>query len=327
MKMSSIAVAVLLAACGSKDAAPAAAPGPDSVQVLGAGSEPRQVLRYHVAKGTTNAVDLALDVDIDASGQGGPLPTLVMTSELVAEDVLSDGSTKLRTTITNVTARDRPGGAITAAQMAEQTGLMRGLILRGILGPDGVLRELAVDTGGRVLPPGLISQLDTLSKSFEQVAMPLPRTAVGPGASWLHSKTFTQSGMEMTTTTTFTLTAIAGDTLTFESATLVSGKDQTVNQSGQQIQLSKISGKGSGKGTVDLSNMAMTGELLAELGSDMSAQGESTRMTMKMATRLTPAGSPDPATGSGTAPPPAGSGSGVPPPPAGSGSAVTKPSP
>ncbi len=319
MKIPSIAVAAVLAACGSKDAAPTAAPVPDAVHVLGAGSEPRQLLRYRVAKGTTNAVDLALDVDIDASGQGGPLPTLVMTSEMVAEDVLPDGSTKLRTTITNVTARDRPGGAITADQMAEQTGLMRGLILRGTLAPDGVLRELTVDSGGRVLPPGLTAQLDTLSKSFEQVAMPLPRTPVGPGASWLYNKTFTQSGMAMTTTTTFTLTAIAGDTLTFESATFVSGKDQTVTQGDQTIQLSKISGKGSGKGTVDLAKMAMTGELLAELGSDMSAQGESTRMTMKMATRLSPAIAPERA----LPPPPAGSAAPISP----AGSAAPKPAP
>jgi len=298
MKTSSIAVALVVAACGSKEAPPPA-PALDGVQVVGAGSEPRQLLRYHVAKGTTNVVDLALDVDIDASGQGGPLPTLVMTTEMVAEDVLPDGSTRLRTTITNVTARDRPGGAITAAQMAEQSELMRGLILRGTLAPDGVLRDLKVDAGGRVLPPGLTAQLDTLSKSFEQVAMPLPRTPVGPGASWLYSRTLTQSGMVMTTTTTFTLVAIDGDKLTFESATLVSGEDQAVTQGSATIQLSKISGKGSGKGTVDLSRMSMTGELLAELGSDMSVQGETTRMSMKMATRL----SPTPPAGS--APPPA----------------------
>lgn len=304
MKISPLAAALILAACSSKEAPPAATPSPDGVLVLGAGSEPRQVLRYHVAKGTTNLVDLALDVDIDAGGQGGPLPTLVMTSEMTADELLPDGSTKLRTTITNVTARDRAGSAITAEQMAEQTELMRGLVLRGTLVPEGMLRDLHVDAGGRVLPPGLTAQLDTLSKSFEQVAMPLPRTPVGAGASWQHSRTFTQSGMVMTTTTTFRLIAIDGDTLTFESATLVGGADQTVTQGSATIQLSKISGKGSGKGTVDLSRMAMTGELLAELGSDMSAQGETTRMNMKMVTRLSPTPTPTPTPGS-AAPKPA----------------------
>ena len=147
-----------------------------------------------VAKGTTSQVELALDVDIDASGQGGPLPTLVMTSELVADEVLPDGSAQVRTTITEVTARDRPNSPVTADQMAEQTTLMRGLVLRGTLTPEGTLRDLKVDTSGKVLPPGLTAQLDTLSKSYEQVAMPLPTTPVGAGASWILSKTFDQSG-------------------------------------------------------------------------------------------------------------------------------------
>ncbi|MBA3456573.1 MAG: hypothetical protein H0T42_26020, partial [Deltaproteobacteria bacterium] len=217
MKVIAVACAVVLAACGDKKPPPGELPTPPGVQLLNAGAEPRQLLRYRIAKGTTQVIELALDVDIDASGQGGPLPTLVMTSEMVADDVLPDGSTQVRTTITHVVARDRPGSAITATQMTEQTELMRGLVLRGTLAPEGMLRDLHVDAGGRVLPPGLTAQLDTLSKSFEQVAMPLPRTPVGPGASWLYSRTFTQSGMVMTTTTTFKLIAIAGDTLTFES--------------------------------------------------------------------------------------------------------------
>lgn len=308
MKMLSIAVAIVLLGCG-KDAPPKATPEPDGVRVLIAGAEPRQVLRYHVAKRTTNQVVLELDVDIDAGGQGGPLPTLVMTSEMVADEVLPDGSTKLRTTITSVTARDRPGSPVSAEQMADQTSQMRGLVLRGTLTPEGMLREMKVDTGGKLLPPGLTTQLDTLSKSFEQVAMPLPRAPVGVGASWIHSKTFDQSGMVMTTTTTFTLTAIEGDRLSFLSATLVSGKDQSVTQAGTTIELKNISGKGSGKGTVDLSRMIMTGELVAEFGSDMAAQGETTRMGMKMTTRLAapppPASMPPPVDSSTLPPDPA----------------------
>jgi len=290
MKILSIAIAIALLACGKgKEATPAPPPPEGGVRVLVAGSEPRQQLRYHVAKGTTNQIELALDVDIDAAGQGGALPTFVMTSEMVADEVLPDGSVLVRTTISDVSARDRGGAAVTAEQLTEQTQLMRGLVLRGTLAPEGTLRDTKVDTAGKVLPPGIAAQLDTLTKSFEQVAMPLPRTPVGVGASWMHTRTIAQSGMTMLTTTTVKLTAIAGDLLTFESATVVSGTDQSVTQNGTTIKLSNISGSGSGKGTVDLSRMVMSGELIAEFGSDMSADGETTRMTMKMVTRLSPA--------------------------------------
>jgi len=185
MKIGSIAFAIVCAAaCGKgKDSAPAAVPSGDGVQLITAGGEPRRVLRYHVAKGTSSAVELALDVDIDAAGQSNPLPTLVMTSELVADDVLPDGSIKMRTTIGEVTARERAGSPVTAEQMTEQTRMMSGLVMRGTLSPDGSLREMKVDSSGRVLPPGITAQLETLSKSFEQVAMPLPPAPIGPGSS------------------------------------------------------------------------------------------------------------------------------------------------
>lgn len=291
MKIGSIAVAIVCAAAcaNSKEAAPAGPPPGDGVQVINPGNEPRRALRYHIAKGTTTALELALDVDIDAAGQGGPLPTLVMTSELVADDVLDDGSMRMRTTIGEVSARERAGSPVTAEQMAEQTRLMSGLVMRGTLSPDGALREMKVDTAGKVLPPGITAQLETLSKSFEQVAMPLPAAPVGVGASWIHTRHITQNGMSMLTATTFTLTAIEGDLLTFQSATVVRGKDQTVIQAGQAIDMKNVGGKGAGKGTVDLSRMMMTGELSAELAADMSAEGESTHMVMKMVTRIAPA--------------------------------------
>jgi len=311
MKIQSIAVAIALLACGKGKEPTPAPPAPGSVQVLVAGSEPRQLLRYHVAKGTTNLVELALDVDLDAGGQGGPLPTLVMTSEMVVEDVLADGSATVRTTITGVSARDRVGGAITADQMAEQTQLMRGLVLRATLAPEGTLRDPKVETAGKVLPPGITAQLDTLSKSFEQIAMPLPQTPVGVGASWLHTRPIVQDGMTMLTTTTFTLRGIDGDLLTFDSSTVVSGEEQSVTQGGTTIKLTNVRGSGSGKGTVDLSRMTMTGELVAELGSDMSAEGETTRMRMKTVTRLAPGttapppAAAEPAAAKPAAPPPA----------------------
>jgi hypothetical protein len=308
MKIPSIAIAIALAIGCGKDKTPPPPPPVinDPVQVVTPGAEPRQVLQYHLAKGTSSLVELALEVDIDAGGQGGPLPTLVMSSEIVADDVLPDGSMAVHTTILDIQARDRTGSPVSADQMSEQTQMMRGLTLRGTLTRNGTLREMKVDTTGRTLPPALTAQLDTLSRSFEQVAMPLPLTPVGAGAQWIHSKTIDESGMKMTTATTVTLTAIEGDKLTFQSTTAVSGKDQSVTQAETTIDLKNVSGKGSGKGTVDLSRMVMAGELVAEFGADMSSQGENTKMGMKMVTRISPlaarpAGAADVTAGEGSA--------------------------
>lgn len=283
-----IALAAAIGACGG-DRPPPPVVSPGAVQVLSPGTGPRQLLRYHVTKGARQRLELSLDVDLDAGGQGGPLPGLVVTNELAIDDVLPDGAARVRTTITDVAARDREGSPISADAMATQTQLMRGLVFTGTLSPEGVLRDVAADTQGRQLPPALANQLDTLAKSFEQVAMPLPATPVGAGATWLHTRAVDQGGMKMSTATTIALVSLDGDTLGFTSTTLVTGKDQAITQQGTTIALSNIKGTGSGAGTVDLARMVMTGELSADFAADMTSDGQTARMGMKMVTRIRPA--------------------------------------
>ena len=315
--MKLVALPVLVAAvtlgCGkSSDKAPPPSPA-DGVQVLNPGASPREPLRYTLRKGTRSAVELALDVDINAGGQGGPLPTLAMTTDIEILDVAPDGTATLQTTIRDVVARERAGSPISADTMTTQTQVMRGLVMTGKLAPNGKLVDMKVDLGGRALPPGLASQLDTLSKSFEQVAMPLPTAPVGTGAIWMHTKELDQGGMKITTATTVTLVGRTADTFQFTSTTVVTGKDQSVTQAGTTVDVKHLQGSGSGKGTVDLGKVTLTGDLTAEFTADMSSQGQTASMGMKMTTRMTPATSapaktPTPPVADGSA---AGSGSAI----------------
>ncbi len=263
----------------------------EGLEVITPGAEPRRVLRYHLAKGTKTPVTLSVEVDLDAAGQGGPLPTMVMATEIACEDVLPDGSMKIRTTIVHTTAKDRPGGTIPAAQMA--TAQLDGMMMVGVLAPGGTLKDMHLDLTGKDLPPVIRQQLTTLSHSFEQVTMPLPAEAVGIGAQWRTRKTIEQAGLTMLTITTINLTAIEGDSVVFASTSEVSGKDQTITQGDTAIGLKHLGGKGAGYGTVDLARMVMTGEISGEFHSDMSAQGQDATMKMKMVTRMAPGASPE----------------------------------
>jgi len=291
MKCCSIAVAIALAA-GCQEKAPDAPPKPpvtvptDGLELLRDGAMPRRALRYHVAKGTTTPVEMVLEVEMTAAGQGGPLPTMTMELEIAGDDVKPDGSMSVRTTIHKVTASDRPGTTITADKMGSQ--LMEGIVLRGTLAPTGTLADMKLDTAGAELPPGITQQLGTLSKSFEQAAMPLPTPAVGIGAEWRQRKTIVQNGMTMVTLTTLTVTGIEGDKVTFTSATEVTGPDQSLSQGGMAIAIKHLRGHGTGKGTIDLARMVIAGEFTAEFTSDMSADGQDATMTMKMVTKMTP---------------------------------------
>jgi len=296
MKALPIALAAsVIAACGNEPAEkppPPPPPAPGSVHVVSPGMPPYEPLRYRVAKGTRTHLEVVLDVDVDAGGQGGTLPSFVMTTELAIDDVLADGTAKLRATIVDMTTRDREGSLVPAAQLDDAMQLMRGLVTTGTLASNGALRELAIEPGDRRLPPALATQIDNLSRSIEQIAMPLPDEPVGLGASWTQQKTFEQGGLELTTTTTFTLVSREGGRFAFTSRTELGGKDQTVTQNGTTVRVSGLRGEGTGKGTVDLARLALDAELAHEMSSEMSAQDQTARMRMKMATRIRPTSAP-----------------------------------
>jgi hypothetical protein len=287
-----VAAIALVGGLGCKEAEPehkpVVAPPTEGLELVKPGADPKTVLRYHLAKGTKTPVTLAIDVDLDAAGQGGPLPSMVMEPEIACEDVLPDGSMKIRTTIVHVTAKDRPGGVIPAAQMSMSA--LDGVTMTGVLAPNGRLEDMQVDLTGKELPPAVSQQVTTLSRSFEQVSMPLPAEPVGIGAQWRNRKTLEQSGMTMLTITTMNVTAIEGDKVVFTSTSDVSGKDQTIMQGGTSIALKNVGGKGSGYGTIDLARMVLAGEVTGELHSEMNAQGQNAKMKMKIVTRMTPAG-------------------------------------
>ena len=294
MKVCSIAFAIALAA-GCQEKAPDSPPKPvtvvptDGLELLREGAMPRRALRYHVAKGTATPVEMVLDVDMTAAGQGGPLPTMTMQLEIAGDDIKPDGSMSVRTTIHKVTATDRPGATIAADKMGTQ--LMEGIVLRGTLAPTGTLTDMKLDSAGTELPPGITQQLGTLSKTFEQAAMPLPTPPVGIGGEWRQRKTIVQNGMTMVTLTTLTVTGVDGDKVTFTSATEVTGPDQSLSQGGMAIAIKHLRGHGTGKGTIDLARMVIAGEFTAEFTADMSADGQDAPMAMKMVTKMTP-GSP-----------------------------------
>ena len=312
MKLALIgAVLVLAAGCKHDEASPppaAIAPPSDGIELVSAGSEPRTQLAYHLTKGTKTELEIALDVELETkaavsgsgsgSGSGsagaadpgadqlGVLPTIVMQTEVIADDVLADGTTKLRYTVRGVTARERPGSTLPPAQLASQMQLLVGLTLVGTLGPRGVIGELHVDAAGKQLPPALDGQLASLTQTFQQVAMPLPAQPVGAGASWRYRKAINPNQLVMQATTTVQLTTVTGTTMTYETTSVLTGADQTVTQAGTAIRVARLAGKGSGRGVLDLTRIALAGDTTSELHCDMTADDATATMRMKLATRI-----------------------------------------
>jgi hypothetical protein len=265
------------------------APGATDLQVVSTGSEPRRALHYQATKGAAQQLDVAVDVEVMAGDMGGPMPTIVMTLSLAVDDVLPIGA-KLRSTVVDVTARDRDESRVPAKALSGPLEQLEGVVLTTTLTPNGRLVGTKLDTGGKPMADSAKKPLAALTTSFDQLMMPLPDDPVGVGAVWRNSRPLEQNGMKMIAVNTVTLTSITGDKLAFDIDTALHGDDQTIQEGGLTVDIKNIVGTGRGKGTLDLRTLAMTSELTTELRSAMQAPGEAEPMQMKMviATRVAP---------------------------------------
>ena len=273
-----------VAACSQR-----AQPAPHTdLELIAPGAEPRRAARYAIAKGAKTTFELAMDLNIEAGAFGGALPTFATTMELTCEDVLADGRMKIRTKIVDAVARERPESKMPATAMSSQLELMRGLVITAVLGPDGTLTGATVVPGPKPLPPALEQQIAGLTSSLEQIAMPLPTDPIGVGARWRSTRTLRQNGLMVTTAATVEVTSLDATKLGFAMTSEISGPDQSVKQQGTAIDVKHIRGSGQGKGTLDLTTLAMAAELSAKFESQMAAQGQETPMQVDMKLTMTP---------------------------------------
>lgn len=297
--MKRLVLLIGLAACGKKEEAkPAPTPAPEPVakaadaavaveaptklELLEAGAEPKQVLHYQLTKGSKTSLELTTDIDFTAGKMGGPMPSLVMTMDIGADDVLPDGKMKVKSVISRVTAKDRAGAKMSADTISAQAAIMVGIGVVGTLGTDGTLTDGHIDYGSQNLPPEMQAQLGTLTKGFERVALSLPTQPVGVGAKWRTSKEVIENGAHMTAVTTIELTKVEGTVISFKRTSVITAPDQKLQQMGVDLEMKNIHGKGEGEGTLDLSKMALVGAMTDELHDEVSGGGQQMIADMKM---------------------------------------------
>jgi hypothetical protein len=287
--MRTVLLAILaLVACKREDVKQPPPPDPSDIVVQAPGVAPLRPLRYALAKGTKTTIDLAMDTELHADDMGGAMPTMVATFELDVEDVLPDGRMKLRSTIVDAVARDRDGAKATAISEQNTLAQLKGLAITATLTPEGKLSDAHVDTGDKKLPDALTAQLGSLTRSLEQLAMPLPHEPVGATAKWTSVRQLDLDGMNVTSTSTIDLVSITDGQLAYRMKTVMVGPDQQVTRGGLAMDVTNLHGTGTGEGKVDLAKLATTGTFENELQTDMTAAGEKSHIDMTMKLELTP---------------------------------------
>lgn len=284
MNRLAVALLVVASACEGKGGKEAPIERPD-LQMVSSGNEPRKLLHYQVPKGTTQGLELTIDMTLNAGEMGGTLPTVMMSLLIAAEDVTPDGSMKLHTTVVDAVARDKPESKVSATALSGPLDAMKGIALTSTLAPNGRLTKSQVE-GGKQLAPDVQGQLNALSSSFENVLMSLPSEPIGMGAVWRTSRDITQNGLKLTSVNTYAIIAMTGDTVTYTLDTEVHGADQQITQGGATVDIKDITGTGGGRGVIHLDRLDFESDLTAEFRSQMTTPGEAQPTAMKMTTLM-----------------------------------------
>jgi hypothetical protein len=252
-------------------------------------------------------IELESDADVSMGEIRQIMPTSVLRMEISVDDVLPDGSANVRTRIVSASARERPNTTVPVETVNAQAMLLGGLELTGTLTPRGRLQETRLAGGTKDLPAKTVRQIEEMLKATGDVAMPLPDPGVGVGAVWRIRKDVVMLGVKLETITEVEITALEGPRVAYRLRTEVKGDDQTADIDGLKAQVTHVRGGGTGKGVIDLSRMAMTGEQEVEMSFDVSAMNNQSTAKMKLAQRARSA-IPPPAGGAAGAAGAAGSG-------------------
>jgi hypothetical protein len=209
-------------------------------------------------RGITTTSELAYDLDVKNDGQGSAMPTLVVELETTVDDVLADGTAKLRIAVVRTSVRDRPGTETARDLLRGQAAVMRDVVITEMLAPDGKVWDARIQTTA-VLPEKVRAELDRVSQSLERMAMRLPSEPVGVGASWRERKALPEGGIRAISETTYTLVSITGDTVAYTTTGLSTGAPQTLEQDGTKVEVTNTHGHSEATGTIDLSRYAFAG--------------------------------------------------------------------
>jgi hypothetical protein len=349
MRRTLLTVAILIACKDRRPEQPPPAPLPhDGVTLIQPGAAPLQVLRYHLTKGATTTSEVVYDFDArsedraaippsaqgegpgtgsgqpsaaaaaqataPSSSEGGPAPTLIVTLETAVEDVLPDGTAKLRVTVVKTRVRDQPGNLPAGDVLRGQAAAADGVVFTETLSPDGKVSGARVEAAAN-LPAKVRERLDGLIQGLEQVAMQLPSEPIGIGATWRERKPLPAGGIRAMTETTYALTSLTGTTASYTGTGRSTGDAQIVEQDGMKVAVTNPRGHSETKGTLDLaqytaevtSKSSFTAEMNVDAPAGTPGAGSS-MIEVTVGIQMMPAraaGTEEPAAGSAAGPAPA----------------------
>jgi len=153
----------------------------------------------------------------------------------------------------------------------------------------GIIRTFDVK-----LPDGASPQLSQamaqIKDSFSSSSTVLPAEAVGPGAKWEYQTQVKSQGITIDQTVDYQLVSVSGDQLTLQSTIRQNAANQKIESPampGMKVDLTKMTGTGSGNSTFDLGHIMPLVATVDEdvemvMGINMGQQPQSMKMKINL---------------------------------------------
>lgn len=243
-----------------------------AVEVLDAGAAPRAVRRFRFTAGTTAHLEVTTDLDVDQdAGADAEAPTLdgpAVTQAISLEigRVAADGASAELTVELGEVSIDREGTDLTDAEVVDlvaELSALRGLRATARMNDRGAVEAFAYEPPEGATARALTA-LDGVADQVASLTVPLPEAAIGVGARWQATTAAAIGGLRASARTTYELTAIDGDVLTYRATVVdtIAPQDLPADQlpGGTTARLTAADVEGTTTGTTDLAGLAATAE-------------------------------------------------------------------
>jgi hypothetical protein len=269
---------------------------PDTaVKLVGDGAEPRQALRLHPKAGDKQALTLSMKVVTtpkigDMEVPPVKMPAINMQVGMEVKEVSATGDISYQMTVEDVTVADDPDAQPQLVEsMKNSVAAAKGMSGTASCSSRGIGKAVEIK-GAAAADPQAKQALDQIQNLLQGIGPKFPEQAVGVGAKWEFAMPVKSQGMSLQQTTSYEVTAIEGDRVELKTVVTQSAANQKVANPAMpqaKVDLKKMSGKGEGSYSFDLSKLAPSKGTSTYHGNfdmalEMAGQKQAMTMTIEM---------------------------------------------
>lgn len=268
-----------------------AAVGAVAARLLEPGAEPRKVLRLHPKPGDKQTMQMTIKMGMDmkmggAAGQAMKFPPMLMAVEGTVKSVSENGEITYEFVMGDVNVADDPAVMPQVAEAIKAAlGGMKGTSGTGVMSDRGVCKgiDMKMPTG---VDPQLKQMMEQMNDSFSRLSVPLPEEPVGVGARWEVRAPIKSQGMTIQQITTYQVAALEGEQLTMQTTMTQTASNQKIQNpamGGMKVDVTKMTGSGSGEVTFDLARiLPSAAKVKSQMESTMAMNVGTQKQTMAM---------------------------------------------